>query len=77
MDFVKESKIFCLFSIILFNHLLDTGRLKCKQRVWKTRVMENNHYSLVNVRTDGKTIMCATLDETEDKWVIYTFSARF
>jgi len=29
------------------------------------------------VRTDGKKILCATLDEAQDKWRIETFRARF
>ncbi len=48
-----------------------------RKRAWRSRIMEKNHYGLVNVRTDGKTIMCATLNETEKKWVIHTFAARF
>jgi hypothetical protein len=39
--------------------------------------MEKNHYGLVNVRTDGELIMCATLDETAEDWIIHTFLARF
>jgi hypothetical protein len=46
-------------------------------RAWRTRVMQKTHYGLVNVRTDGKTIMCATMDETEHKWIVHTFPARF
>lgn len=34
-------------------------------------------YGLVNVRTDGSKILCATLDEAEDDWRIETFPARF
>jgi len=47
------------------------------KRLWRARLMQKNHYGLVNVRTDGKTIMCATLNETEKKWIIHTFLARF
>lgn len=43
---------------------------------WRAKVMEKNHYGLVNVRTDGETIMCATLDETEKDWIVHTFPAR-
>lgn len=32
---------------------------------------------LVNVRTDGETILCATLNETKRKWNVKTFPARF
>ncbi len=34
-------------------------------------------YGLVNVRTDGKTILCATLDEKKNVWNYKTFKARF
>lgn len=34
-------------------------------------------YGLVNVRTDGKTILCATMDEKDNGWRIHKFKARF
>ena len=34
-------------------------------------------YGLVNVRTDGDKILCATLDEKDNKWRIETFHSRF
>ena len=34
-------------------------------------------YGLVNVRTDGEKILCATLDESNSKWRIKTFKSRF
>jgi hypothetical protein len=43
---------------------------------WRARVMERNHYGLVNVRTDGQTVLCATLDETEKDWILHAFPAR-
>ncbi len=43
---------------------------------WRARVMEKNHYGLVNVRTDGETVMCATMDETQEDWIVHTFPAR-
>lgn len=48
-----------------------------KKRLWRSRLMQKTHYGLVNVRTDGKVIMCATMNETEKKWIIHTFPARF
>ncbi len=48
-----------------------------RKRAWRSRIMEKNHYGLVNVRTDGDLVLCATLDETEEKWVSHTFPARF
>jgi hypothetical protein len=47
-----------------------------RKAFWRSRVLDRNHYGLVNVRTDGKTIMCATLNETEEDWIIHTFPAR-
>ncbi len=34
-------------------------------------------YGLVNVRTDGKKILCATLNEKKYQWDVKTFDARF
>ncbi len=47
------------------------------QSVWKSRIMTQNHYGLVNVRTDGETILCATMKEAGDGWTVHTFPARF
>jgi len=48
-----------------------------QKNVWRSRIMEKNHYGLVNVRTDGETIFCATKDETAEDWILHTFPARF
>ncbi len=53
------------------------NRKNASKRLWRSRVMHKTHYGLVTVRTDGDTIMCATLNETEEKWIIHTFPARF
>jgi beta-lactamase superfamily II metal-dependent hydrolase len=34
-------------------------------------------YGLVNVRTDGHTILCATLNEGDQSWTIKTFTTKF
>ncbi|MDQ6477272.1 MBL fold metallo-hydrolase [Dyadobacter sp. LHD-138] len=34
-------------------------------------------YGLVNVRTDGKKVICATLNENSAEWQVRTFKARF
>lgn len=34
-------------------------------------------YGLVNVRTDGHTILCATLNEGDQSWTVKTFTTRF
>ena len=44
--------------------------------LWRARILDRNHYGLVNVRTDGDVIMCATLNETESDWLVHTFVAR-
>lgn len=48
-----------------------------KQRAWRARMMQKTHYGMVTVRTDGKDVMCATMDETAEDWIIHTFKARF
>ena len=47
------------------------------QKVKGTRILTKNHYGLVNVRTDGETIMCATMKESGGGWTVHTFKARF
>jgi len=42
-----------------------------------TRLVDGVTYGLVNVRSDGSRILCATLNEKKDKWEIETFSSRF
>jgi len=63
-----------------YYYSVPQGPLSAKHKelsVWRSRVMEKNHYGLVNVRTDGNLVMCATLNETEEDWIIHTFPARF
>jgi beta-lactamase superfamily II metal-dependent hydrolase len=47
------------------------------QSVWRSRIMTKNHYGLVNARTDGRTIVCATMKESGDGWTVHSFPARF
>jgi len=47
------------------------------QSVWRSRIMTRTHYGLVNVRTDGETVMCATMRESGSGWTVHTFPARF
>ena len=42
-----------------------------------TRVVHGVTYGLVNVRTDGSKILCATLNEKKDEWEVETFQSRF
>ena len=41
------------------------------------RVIDGVVYGLVNVRTDGNKIICATLNEGKYKWEIKEFLSRF
>ena len=34
-------------------------------------------YGLVNVRTDGEKILCATLNEKDNTWQVKKFTSRF
>lgn len=42
-----------------------------------TRVMTRLIYGLVNVRTDGKRILTATMNEKDGSWAIKSFTSRF
>jgi beta-lactamase superfamily II metal-dependent hydrolase len=43
----------------------------------RTQVVAGQVYGLVNVRTDGKTILCATMNESDATWQVKAFPARF
>src|SRR5690606_25751452 len=43
----------------------------------RLRVVSGIVYGLVNVRTDGSTILCATKNEGKQKWEIKKFKSRF
>jgi beta-lactamase superfamily II metal-dependent hydrolase len=45
--------------------------------LWRSRVMTKVHYGLVNLRTDGQKIICATIRESDEGWTINAFDARF
>lgn len=54
------------------------GAEKMKTRPMKDlNVVAGIVYGLVNVRTDGKKILCATLNEKKYQWDVKTFDARF
>ena len=40
------------------------------------RIMRKVHYGLVNIRTDGNMIMCATMKESGSGWTVHVFPAR-
>lgn len=41
------------------------------------RVVGGIRYGLINIRTDGRKILCATLSEKNNTWDIKTFESRF
>ena len=41
------------------------------------RVLDRVNYGLVNVRTDGELIMCATQKDSGGGWTVHAFTARF
>jgi len=43
----------------------------------RMKVVDGVVYGLVNVRTDGQRIFCATLNEKKSKWDYETFESRF
>ena len=42
-----------------------------------SRMVAGTVYGLVNVRTDGETILCATMNEAKHTWQVQTVRARF
>ncbi|HRH96710.1 MAG TPA: hypothetical protein PLB55_12280, partial [Prosthecobacter sp.] len=47
------------------------------KRLDESLVVAGLIYGLVNVRTDGETILCATLDEKDHGWRIHKIKSRF
>jgi beta-lactamase superfamily II metal-dependent hydrolase len=59
---------------------INAGDLKPTTKTksfWDKKIVGGIIYGLVNVRTDGKKILCATLSEKSDDWDICTFNTRF
>lgn len=54
--------------------LNPTDKVKTMSRL---KLVDGFVYGLVNVRTDGEKILCATLNEGKSKWEIKTFTSRF
>ena len=57
-----------------------SGALRASTKVKsmdRLKVVDGIVYGLVNVRTDGKKILCATLNEGKSKWEIKSFNSRF
>jgi beta-lactamase superfamily II metal-dependent hydrolase len=64
---------------ILYTRSISPGLKpsKKKKTMNMIKVIDGLIYGLVNVRTDGDTILCATLNEGKSKWEIKKFSSRF
>jgi len=60
---------------------VDAGALNAKSKTKKLdsncRIVTDLVYGLVNVRTDGEKILCATLNEADATWQVKTVESRF
>jgi beta-lactamase superfamily II metal-dependent hydrolase len=59
------------------NLLFGSGENFKKRNVWNSLVVTGIIYGLVNVRTDGNKILCATLSESKNSWDTESFMTRF
>jgi hypothetical protein len=55
----------------------DLNPTTVKRTLNRTYIVAGLIYGLVNVRTDGEKILCATLNEKDRTWQIKTFTSRF
>ena len=79
-DIIKVHKEKMLGNLEAFHRVVDAGARNAKRGsspLSNRRLATKTTYGLINVRTDGKTILCAALNEKEFKWNISTFQARF
>ncbi|RVT43756.1 hypothetical protein [Sphingobium algorifonticola] len=53
------------------------GSRTYERRLSGTKLVGRLIYGLVNVRTDGKRILCATMNEADGSWSLKSFKARF
>lgn len=54
----------------------SSGQVRTRD-FWKSLFVSGIIYGLVNVRTDGEKILCATMSEKDRNWDIETFTSRF
>jgi beta-lactamase superfamily II metal-dependent hydrolase len=54
----------------------SSGQVR-NRNLWQSLFVSGIVYGLVNVRTDGNKILCATLSEKDKTWDIETFMSRF
>lgn len=55
----------------------DLNPTRIKKNFASTYIVAGLIYGLVNVRTDGETILCATLNEKDNTWQVKKFTSRF
>jgi beta-lactamase superfamily II metal-dependent hydrolase len=55
----------------------DLNPTTVARRLNRTHIVAGLIYGLVNVRTDGKKILCATLNEKDNTWQIKKLTSRF
>jgi hypothetical protein len=55
----------------------DLNPTTVKRRLNRTQVVAGLIYGLVNVRTNGETILCATLNEKDNTWHVQRLTSRF
>lgn len=55
----------------------DLNPQKKQRKLDKAYIVNGIVYGLVNVRTDGNKIICATLNEKSEEWEVKVFNSRF
>ena len=55
----------------------DLNPTTVKRKLGRTSIVAGLIYGLVNVRTDGETILCATLNEKDNTWQVKKILSRF
>jgi hypothetical protein len=55
----------------------DLNPSKIMRPLGSTLVVTGLVYGLVNIRTDGETIVCATLNEKDHSWSVRKIRSRF
>jgi len=72
-DDTEKSKIRVDFNLSV--PLGPIGQKNVKKGQWRGYMLQKVQYGLVTTRTDGETVMCATMDEHGKKWIVHTFPA--
>jgi len=69
-----------LCTVTVSSEVTKVGELKPstkEQKLGNTLVVAGMVYGLVNVRTDGEKILCASLSEKNNEWQVRTLKSRF